>query len=61
LRYITFILLLLTLFACNKDEEKESTAPVAKKEKVIKEFGFVLNNFKVVNLPHNNLACQADI
>jgi murein DD-endopeptidase MepM/ murein hydrolase activator NlpD len=49
LRYITFILLLLTLFACNKDEEKESTAPVAKKEKVIKEFGFVLNNFKVVN------------
>lgn len=52
MRYPVIILfLLLTLFAC-KDEEKpkETTSkPVVKKEAVVKEFGFVLNDFKVVH------------
>lgn len=51
MRYLIFILL-LTLTACNDkedDKNKNQGEPVAavKKEAVIKEFGFVLNNFKV--------------
>lgn len=50
LKYLTFILLLLTIIACNK-EEKESKKPkaVVKKEAIVKEFGFILNDFKVVH------------
>jgi murein DD-endopeptidase MepM/ murein hydrolase activator NlpD len=49
LRYFT-IILLLTLFACNNKEEAEKKSkPAVKKEAIIKEFGFTLNDFKVVN------------
>jgi len=49
LKYIAIILVLTTLFACNKKEEKEVKAPVVKKEKILVEYGFTLNDFKVVN------------
>jgi murein DD-endopeptidase MepM/ murein hydrolase activator NlpD len=48
LRYLIVILLLLTLFACKEEGEKDKTKPAVKKEAIIKEFGFTLNNFKVV-------------
>lgn len=49
MKYIAIILVLTTLFACNKKEEKEVKAPVVKKEKILVEYGFTLNDFKVVN------------
>ncbi|RYJ41501.1 M23 family metallopeptidase [Flavobacterium beibuense] len=51
MRYLTFILLLTTLIACNdKKEEEKIPEPVAKKEvKIIKEFGFVVDSFQVVH------------
>jgi murein DD-endopeptidase MepM/ murein hydrolase activator NlpD len=50
LRYLTVILLLFTLIACKKEEDtaKQKQAAV-KKEPIVKEFGFTLNDFKVVN------------
>lgn len=50
MRYFAFILLLFTIIACKDDKEKaEKLKPVVKKEQIIKEFGFTLNDFKVVN------------
>jgi murein DD-endopeptidase MepM/ murein hydrolase activator NlpD len=49
LRYLTFILLLLTFAACKKDKEAVKSKPVVKKEAIVKAFGFTLNDFKVVN------------
>lgn len=50
MRYLTIILLLFTLIACKKEEEvQKKPAAVVKKEPIIKEFGFTLNDFKVVN------------
>lgn len=50
MRYLTAILLLLTLVACKKEEETAKPKQAAvKKEPVIKEFGFTLNDFKVVH------------
>lgn len=50
MRYFAFILLFFTLAACNDKETTNKPAkPVAKKEKIVKEFGFVLNDYKVVN------------
>lgn len=50
MKYPAFILLLLlTLIACKKEEETKKTKPVAEKERIVKEFGFTLNDFKVVN------------
>lgn len=49
MKYIAIILVLITLFACNKKEEKEVKAPAVKKEKILVEYGFTLNDFKVVN------------
>lgn len=50
MRYFAFILLLFTIIACKDDKEKaEKPKPVAKKEQIIREFGFTLNDFKVVN------------
>lgn len=48
LKYLTAILLVLTLIACNEDKEETPAKPaVAVKEKKVKEFGFVLNDFAV--------------
>ncbi|MBY8963818.1 peptidoglycan DD-metalloendopeptidase family protein [Flavobacterium sp. D11R37] len=47
MKYFTAILLILTLIACNKEEEQKIKKPVVAKEKVVKEFGFILNDFKV--------------
>lgn len=47
MRYLISILLLLTLFAC-KEEDNTKSKPTIKKEPIVKEFGFTLNNFKVV-------------
>lgn len=52
MRYSAFILFLFfALTACNKEPEKpkDNPKPVAKKEAVVKKFGFVLNDFTVVN------------
>jgi murein DD-endopeptidase MepM/ murein hydrolase activator NlpD len=51
LRYIAIILTFLTLIACNKEQDKQKTpaAKVAKKAAIVKEFGFVTNDFKVVH------------
>lgn len=49
MRYLTAILLLLTLFACKDEEQHKKAKPAVKKEAIIKEFGFTLNDFKVVN------------
>ena len=50
MRYLTVILLLLTLVACKKEEDTAKPKQAAvKKEPVIKEFGFTLNDFKVVH------------
>ncbi|RZJ64679.1 MAG: M23 family peptidase [Flavobacterium sp.] len=49
MRYLAFILL-LTLIACNNKEEATKKPKAAiKKETIVKEFGFTLNDFKVVN------------
>ncbi|WP_294820698.1 peptidoglycan DD-metalloendopeptidase family protein [uncultured Flavobacterium sp.] len=47
MKYLTAILLLLTLFACKEDEQIKRPKPVAKKP-VTREFGFTLEDFKVV-------------
>lgn len=50
MKYLTVILLLFTLIGCKKDEETAKPKQAAvKKEPIIKEFGFTLNDFKVVN------------
>ncbi|MGV3460796.1 MAG: peptidoglycan DD-metalloendopeptidase family protein [Flavobacterium sp.] len=50
MRYIVAILLLFTFIACKKDKgEDVKPKPAVKKEKIVKEFGFTLNDFKVVN------------
>jgi len=50
LKYLTVILLLFTLIGCKKDEDTAKPKQAAvKKEPIIKEFGFTLNDFKVVN------------
>jgi len=49
LKYTAIILLSLILFACNTKEEKEKAKPEVKKEKIVYEFGFRLNDFKVVH------------
>jgi len=52
LRYTAFILfILLSLTACNKEpkENKTQKAAIAPKAPVEKRFGFVMNDFKVVN------------
>lgn len=49
MRYLT-IILLFALFACNnKEDDNKKTKPAVKKEAIIKEFGFTLNDFKVVH------------
>ncbi|PZR24118.1 MAG: peptidase M23 [Flavobacterium psychrophilum] len=50
MKYLTVILLLFTLVACKKDGETAKPKQAAvKKDPIIKEFGFTLNDFKVVN------------
>jgi murein DD-endopeptidase MepM/ murein hydrolase activator NlpD len=49
LRYLTIILLFLSLVSCKKEEEKKQPEKVIKKEVIVKEFGFTLNDFKVVH------------
>lgn len=50
MKYLTVILLLFTLIGCKKDEDSAKPKQAAvKKEPIIKEFGFTLNDFKVVN------------
>ncbi|WP_313805519.1 M23 family metallopeptidase [Flavobacterium sp.] len=50
MKYTAIILLSLILFACNTKEEKEKAAkPEAPKEKIVYEFGFKLNDFKVIH------------
>jgi murein DD-endopeptidase MepM/ murein hydrolase activator NlpD len=50
LKYLTVILLLFTLIGCKKDEDTAKPKQAAiKKDPIIKEFGFTLNDFKVVN------------
>lgn len=49
MRYFIVILLSLTLFACKEEEgDTKKAKPAVKKEAIVKEFGFTLNNFKVV-------------
>ena len=49
MRYLAFILL-LTLIGCNNKEEATKKPKAAvKKETIVKEFGFTLNDFRVVN------------
>ncbi len=48
MKYVTAILLLFTLFACKEDETVKKAIPVAKPAPVTKEFGFTLEEFKVV-------------
>jgi murein DD-endopeptidase MepM/ murein hydrolase activator NlpD len=48
LKYLTAILLLFTLFACKEDKPTEKPKPAAKPAPVTKEFGFTLEEFKVV-------------
>ncbi|MGX7667309.1 peptidoglycan DD-metalloendopeptidase family protein [Flavobacterium pedocola] len=50
MKYTAIILFSLILFACNSKEEKDTAKnPEVKKEKIVYEFGFKLNDFKVVN------------
>lgn len=50
MKYLTVILLLFTVIACKNEEDTTKPKQAAvKKEPVIKEFGFTLNDFKVVN------------
>lgn len=45
-KFITLLSLVL-IFACNTDKQQASI--IAPKPKIVKEFGFTLNNFKVIN------------
>lgn len=50
MKYTAIILLSLILFACNsKEENDKAKTPEVKKEKIVYEFGFKLNDFKVVH------------
>lgn len=50
MKYLTVILLLFTLIACNNKEKTAKPKQAAvKKDPVVKDFGFTLNDFKVVN------------
>jgi murein DD-endopeptidase MepM/ murein hydrolase activator NlpD len=49
LRYPALILILLTLISCKKEEKAKEVKPVVKKEAIVKEFGFTLNDFQVVH------------
>jgi len=49
LRYFLFILSLLTLTACNNKETQPEPKAAAKKPAIVKEFGYVVNDFKVVH------------
>lgn len=50
MKYFTFLLLLVSLVACNKENEGDAKPkPKVKKEAIVKEFGFILNDFLVVN------------
>ncbi len=53
MKYTAIILLSLILFACNSKEEKDKAQPEVKKEKIVYEFVFKLNDFKVV---HDSIA-----
>ncbi|GGB84312.1 peptidase M23 [Flavobacterium suaedae] len=53
MRYFTLLLVatLATLASCGNDknnDEKETAKPIAQKQKVVKEFGFVLDDYVVV-------------
>lgn len=50
MRYLVLAILFVTFFtACNsKEEKKEQPKVVVKKEPIIKEYGFIFNDFKVV-------------
>ncbi len=49
MRYLVVILTFLTLIACKKEEHKEEPKKtIVKKAPIVKEFGFTLNDFKVV-------------
>lgn len=48
MRYLAYILLFFAVVSCKKDAPALEK-PVALKPKIIKEFGFVLNDFKVVH------------
>ncbi|MGQ2984380.1 peptidoglycan DD-metalloendopeptidase family protein [Flavobacterium sp.] len=55
MKYLASILLLFTLFACKEDEQTTKPKPVAKPvAPVTKEFGFTLEEFKVVRDTINN-------
>ena len=49
MRYPALILILLTLISCKKEEKAKEVKPVVKKEAIVKEFGFILNDFQVVH------------
>ena len=48
MRYLAYILLIFAVISCKKDAPA-SQKPVASKPKIVKEFGFILNDFKVVH------------
>ncbi|MEL1245181.1 peptidoglycan DD-metalloendopeptidase family protein [Flavobacterium sp. DGU11] len=48
MKYLSAILVLLTLIACKEEEKTKNIKPAVKKEVINKEFGFTLNEFKVV-------------
>lgn len=49
LRYLALLLLITIIVSCDKKEEKkEVPKKVEKKEPIIKEYGFIFNNYKVV-------------
>lgn len=50
MKYLTVILLLFAFIGCKKDEDTAKPKQAAvKKEPIVKEFGFTLNDFKVVH------------
>ena len=49
MKYLAVILLLFTLIACKDEKEPAKPKAAVKKERIVKEFGFTLNDFKVVH------------